>query len=105
MLAFEELQVPAHFDAEVFATLRRALREGVIGPGRAELALAELARFTATRVALSGLLAEAYAARNRFSAYDVFYAVLARRLSATLVTTDTHLARACAGYVAARLVS
>lgn len=97
--------MPAHFDAEVFAAIRRLIRRRLLDVERAELALADSARLAAERVALATLLAEAFVVRDRFGASDVFYAVLARRRSATLVTSDEALARAAAGYVDVRYIS
>lgn len=50
------------------------------------------------RVAIAPLVGEAFALRDRFAAYDAFYAVIARLSSATLVTCDRGLARAAKGY-------
>jgi len=63
-------------------------RAACIDIERAELALAHGARLAAERVALASLVAEAFALRDRFGASDVFYAVLARDRSATLLTSD-----------------
>ena len=94
-----DVSVPALFDAEVFAAIRRSLRRGVITTERAELALLRLAQFKAERRAMTDLLPDAFVLRDRFGAYDVFYVALARRLGATLVTSDRPFARAAAGYV------
>lgn len=67
-------------------------------------AVHRLVRLTAGRVALVPLLAEALLVRDRFGANDVFYAVLARSLGATLVTSDAGLARAAGGYCAVAYV-
>lgn len=99
----ETVQVPAHFDAEVFAAVRRALLRGRIAGAGAERALLEAARLPAQRVPLAGLLAEAYALRDRFSPGDVFYVVVARRSAATLLTSDASLARAAGDYTRVRL--
>lgn len=101
----DEVKVPAHFDAEIFAAVRRLVRRGLIDIGRAELALADGVRLSAERVALAPLVAEAFALRDRFGASDVFYAVLARDRAATLITSDAALARAATGYVEVRYIS
>lgn len=103
-LESEELRVPAHFDAEVFAAIRRLVRRRIVSVDRGGLALIRNARLVATRVPLLPLYAEAFGMRDRFGPSDVFYAVLARRLSATLVTSDEALARAARGYVEVRFV-
>lgn len=101
----ETIRVPAHFDQEVFSVVRRALRRGVIDASRAEGALLQTARLVAERVPLAPLLAEAYALRDRFSAGDVFYVVVARRAGATLLTSDASLARAASEYAQVRSVA
>jgi predicted nucleic acid-binding protein len=98
----QAVRVPAHFDAEVFAAIRRLVRRRVVGADRAALALLRNARLVAERVPLLPLYAEAFTVRDRFGPADVFYAVLARSLSATLVTSDAALARAARGYAEVR---
>jgi len=100
----EEIRVPAHFDAEVFSAIRRLVRRRVVAVDRAGLALLRNTRLVATRMPLLPLHAEAFTVRDRFGPSDAFYAVLARSLSATLVTSDEALARASRGYVDVRYV-
>jgi len=100
----EEIRVPAHFDAEVFSAIRRLVRRRVVAVDRAGLALLRNTRLVATRMPLLPLYAEAFTVRDRFGPSDAFYAVLARSLSATLVTSDERLARAAHGYVDVRYV-
>jgi predicted nucleic acid-binding protein len=52
----------------------------------------------ARRAAIGPLLAEAFVLRDRFAPYDAFYAIVARLIEASLVTTDRGLARAAKGY-------
>lgn len=61
-------------------------------------ALFRLRTLRLQRVAIVPLVAEAFALRDRFAAYDAFYAVVARLSTATLVTCDRGLARAANGY-------
>lgn len=103
VLEGEDVKVPAHFDVEVYGAIRDAVRRRWIDPSHGELALLQCARLNAERVAVTGLLAEAYGLRDRFGRGDVFYAVLARREGATLLTSDAHFARAAAGYTDVRL--
>lgn len=100
----EQIRVPAHFDAEVFSAIRRLVRRRLIAVDRAGLALLRNARLVATRMPLLPLYPEAFTVRDRFGPSDAFYAVLARSLSAALVTSDEALARAARGYVDVRLV-
>ena len=65
-------------------------------------ALEELRRMLVTRHAIGGMVFEAMALRDRFGARDVFFAILARQLGATLLTSDDQLARAAEGYVRLR---
>jgi predicted nucleic acid-binding protein len=99
------VHVPAIFDAEAYAVVRRELRRGRLSEREGLAALFHIRRLSAARHALSPLMLEAFGVRDRFGAHDIFYAVLARRLGATLVTTDAPLGRACAGYVPVRLLS
>jgi predicted nucleic acid-binding protein len=98
------VHVPAIFDAEAYAVVRRELRRGRLSEPAGLAALYHIRRLTAARHAIGPLLLDAFSVRDRFGAHDVFYAVLARRLGATLVTTDVPLSRACAGYVRVEIV-
>jgi predicted nucleic acid-binding protein len=101
----QSVLVPAHFDAEAYAAIRRAVRRGTLPAEEGSIALLRIATLAAERIALAELLARAFAERDRFGAHDVFYAVLARRESALLVTTDAPLARACEGFVEVELAT
>lgn len=92
------VRVPAHFDVEAFGTIMRLLRLGTISELEAILGLSQIVRLPAERVAVAEMLAEAYALRTRFSSNDTFYAIIARRSSALLVTCDARLARAAEGF-------
>lgn len=94
----ERMRVPAHFDAEVLAAVRKSLRLRRIDEERARVALFHLRGLRAERIALTPLLAEAFALRDRLGVSDAFYAIVARLSDATLVTTDRGLARAADGY-------
>lgn len=93
-----------HFDAEAFSALRRAVLGRRISLISALDALDDLRHIVATRHAITGMLPEAMALRDRFGGDDVFFAILARQLDATLVTSDERLARAAAGYVDVRAI-
>ena len=98
------MRVPAHFDAESFGTIMRLLRLGNIAEFEAVLGLSQIVRLPAERVPIAGMLGEAYALRTRFSSNDTFYAILARRSSALLVTCDERLARAAEGFANVRFI-
>lgn len=104
-LRADALQAPAHFDAEVLSGIRRSLRLNYVSVERAELAVVDLAHLRLRRVSLGPLLSEAFALRDRFSAHDAFYVVLARRRDAALVTADSRLARAAEGITKVVLVA
>ncbi len=97
--------MPAHFDAEVYASLRRDVLRGRVPLPRAFAMLHELGSMLVTRHAVAGSLVDAMALRDRFGSHDVFYALLARRLGAMLVTCDGPLSRAAAGFCAVRYVA
>jgi predicted nucleic acid-binding protein len=94
----ERIRVPAHFDAEVLAALRKSLRLRQIEEEQALVAVFHLHGLRAERVALRPLVAEAFALRDRIGVYDAFYAIVARLSEATLLTSDRGLARAAKGY-------
>jgi len=97
--------VPVHFDAEVFSAIRGLTRRREITIDDALAALFRLRTLRLQRVAIVPLVGEAFALRDRFAAYDVFYALVARLSSATLVTCDRGLARAADGYCTVRYVA
>lgn len=95
----QTVKVPAHFDAEALAGVRRLVLQRTLSVELAVVALQRVATLEAERVPIPPLLAAAFAERDRFSPHDALYVVLARRESATLVTVDARLARACQGIV------
>jgi len=101
----EDVHLPAHFDAELYSAIRRLALTSRISVDTALVALAEAQRLIATRHSVAGMLLEALALRDRFGGHDVFFAILARRLGARLVTCDGRFARAARGYVAVELVA
>jgi predicted nucleic acid-binding protein len=64
-----------------------------------------LGQIRVRRTAITPLIAEAFAVRDRFSPYDAFYAIVARLSEATLVTCDRGLARAAKGYCTVEYVA
>jgi predicted nucleic acid-binding protein len=94
----ERPRVPSHFDAEVFAAIRGMTLRQEIVIDDALAALYRLRTLRVQRVAIVPLVGEAFALRDRFAAYDAFYAIVARLSSAALVTCDRGLARAAKGY-------
>ncbi len=88
-----ELHAPAHLDAEVLSALGRLHRAGEFDATIVSSALSELAVAPIVRHHLAGLLAGAWAARDRFRLVDALYVELSTTLGAALVTTDARLAR------------
>lgn len=91
-----ELHSPAHLDAEVLSALGRLNRAGDLPAKSVTTALSELATAPIARHHLAGLLAGAWAARERLRLVDALYVELANSLRATLLTTDAQLSRQCA---------
>lgn len=86
--------VPAYFEADAYAGIRRMLLLRKITRENAAEALTRLAGMDADRVALAPLLPHAYELVDRVGAHDAFYVVLARGRNATLLTSDGPLANA-----------
>lgn len=97
--------VPAHFDAEGFATVRRFMLRGEVDPDSARRATRLIGGFPATRYALAPMLDSAFQLAKRFSAGDAFYVVLAREAKAPLLTCDGRLARGAEGLIETLLVA
>ena len=98
LLGNQALRVPVHFDAEVYGGIRRVMRRREINEAQALEGLFAVRRLRLQRVAIVPLVAEAFALRDRFAAYDAFYAIVTRLSDGTLVTCDRGLARAAKGY-------
>jgi len=95
--------VPAHFDGEVYAALRRLDRRGLLAPGQLDAIVPLLMKLRAKRVPLRGLLLDAHKLGARFSPRDAFYVALARRIDGELFTRDAALVAACSRLARARL--
>jgi predicted nucleic acid-binding protein len=89
----QTVAVPGHADAEVLSALGRLVRGREVTGARAESALRELARAPLERYHVHPLLQESWSLRQNVSLRDALYVSLARRLDATLVTTDAPLSR------------
>ncbi|HYM46096.1 MAG TPA: type II toxin-antitoxin system VapC family toxin [Solirubrobacteraceae bacterium] len=79
---------------EVFSVIRRHALRGVLAGPLAAAALKRLRELPIEFVPTPTLLDSAWALRDRFSAGDSLYAVLAIRAGEPLLTTDMRLARA-----------
>lgn len=87
----EALHAPHLLDVEVVQALRRLVRTGDLGPGRAEEALDDLAALAIRRHAHFDLLRRAWELRDNLTAYDAMYVALAEATAAPLVTCDRPL--------------
>jgi predicted nucleic acid-binding protein len=87
-----------HFDAEVLSAIRNMTHRREIVIDDALAALFRLRTLRLQRVAITPLVGDAFALRDRFGAYDALYAVVARLSGAKLMTCDRGLARAADGY-------
>lgn len=86
--------VPAHFEADAYAGLRRMVHTGLIPRESVADALTRIVAIHGERVPLGPLVPAAYRIYDTIGAHDVFYVVLAQIRAATLLTCDGPLARA-----------
>lgn len=89
-----ELHGPAHLDAEILSALGRLHRAGELPAEAVTGALRELASAPIVRHHLADLLDGAWQSRERLRLVDALYLELGAKLDASLLTTDTRLARA-----------
>lgn len=89
-----ELLAPAHLDAEVLSAFGRLHRAGVLTTRRVTQRLHLLSTAPITRMALTDLLAGAWARRDNLRLVDALYVELATRERVPLITTDARLAAA-----------
>ncbi len=85
--------MPAHFEAEGYAGLRRMTLYSDIERDELTRAVELLCAIPGERVPLAPLLPHAYALFDRVGAHDAFYLVLAQLRGAPLLTADGPLAR------------
>lgn len=88
----EEVHAPHLLDVEVAQTLRRLVRQRIVEPSRARLALDDLADSQIIRHPHWPFLPMIWAVRDNVSAYDATYIMLAEAIAATLLTCDAKLA-------------
>jgi predicted nucleic acid-binding protein len=90
----EDLAAPELIDLEVASVLRRQLAAGFIDERRAQLALIDLVDIPLRRASHLWLLARCWELRANLTVYDASYVALAERLDVSLLTADTHIAKA-----------
>jgi predicted nucleic acid-binding protein len=88
--------VPAHFDVEVYAVIRRMYLHRELGRGSLDALVAQLSKLDAERVDLKSLLPSVVQLVDVIGSYDVFYVLLAISRRCSLLTCDLPLARAAA---------
>ena len=94
LLLSPPVAAPDILDVEVMSGLRRLERRRQVTPERAQRALADLDVMPVVRHPSRVLVGSAWELRDNLTAYGALYVVLARRLSATLVTADRRMAKA-----------
>lgn len=90
-LVDERLHAPAHIDSEVLSALGRMHRGGHLSATQVDAMLRALSTAPVVRHELAGLVAGAWARRDRVRLADGVYLELAERLEAPLITTDLRL--------------
>ena len=91
-----DINVPAHFDAEVLSALGRLQRGGQLTETDVEQRVALTAQAPFQRHLLAPLLDGAWALHHNVRLVDALYVELAGRLDATIVTTDSGMASVAA---------
>jgi predicted nucleic acid-binding protein len=89
-----DVNVPAHFDAEVMSALGRLHRSGRIEASQVTERLGQLEESPFVRHNLQPLLQGAWELRDNLRLVDALYVELATRLTARLITADQSLANA-----------
>lgn len=105
ILAAAPLRAPHLLDAELTQAIRRQVRHGQLTVVAGRALLDDLADLPIERFPHIPLVAGVWRLRDRVSAYDGFYVVLARLLDETLLTADRPLARAVRQLVRVELVA
>lgn len=88
------LTAPELVDLEVLSVLRRRVASGLIPPGRAGQAIADLRSIPLARAPHLPLAQRCWQLRHNLSVYDAAYVALAEVLRVPLVTADARLAAA-----------
>jgi predicted nucleic acid-binding protein len=88
------IRVPAHFEADAYAGLRRMVFTGLTTREEIAPAVSALADLAAERMPLAPILPAAFGLFDRLGAHDAFYVVVAMTSECPLVTSDGALARA-----------
>lgn len=103
--ADDDIHAPHLLDAEFVQALRGLALSGQITPVDAEEHLLELGRMPITRYPHEPLVGRIWQLRDRLTAYDACYVVLAEALDCPLVSCDARLARAASSIARIELFS
>ncbi len=87
-----ELNVPAHFDAEVVSALGRLERGGHLSEAEATERVGRVSDAPLERHPLPPLLAGAWGRRGNLRLVDALYVELAEQIDAVVITRDARLA-------------
>lgn len=90
----ERLSAPEVLDLEVVSVVRRLGAAGMVTPGRAEQAVADLRDPELDRAPHLPLLSRCWELRHNLATCDAAYVELAEALGAVLLTADARLAAA-----------
>lgn len=88
------IHAPELLLVEVTQVVRRLSARGLLGPERAEEAMADLMDLDLELYGHEPLVRRAWQLRDNLTAYDAVYVALAEGLDAPLLTTDENLAGA-----------
>lgn len=89
-----EVWAPDLIYPEVASALRKLCLHGAIAGAAGARAVRQLERLPIQATGTAALMSEAWRLRGSLTPYDACYVLLARRLSAPLVTADERLVRA-----------
>lgn len=93
-VAGRTLTAPELLDLEVLSVWRRHVAAGLLTPGRAGLAIADLRAIPIRRASHRPLMDRCWELRQTVTAYDAAYIALAEALAVPLLTADARLSRA-----------
>jgi len=85
---------PSVIDVEVLSVIRRDHRLGLLDATAASQAVEDLRDWPGERFGHRPLLDRVWELRGSLRAWDAFYVALAEVMNATLITSDSRLARA-----------
>lgn len=100
----ETVHVPAHFDVEVIAAIRRAVARELISDHEGLVAVADFQSLVLRRWLAKPFVQRAYHLRATHAVADGVYVAMAEGLAAPLITCDHRLARSHGHQAAIELI-